>query len=192
MIPTAPRSYLRENLYAVALQAGRRNTVKATTATNSASVPTGNTNSSANATSALPKSMTPTILKRCLTEPTPAVTYGRTKVTKTNPVNNASTKVAGGYTSSTKPRKANRHPTARNAATPASPDPAHGLSMCLGQSVRWVVRPSAPLGWRGQNLASVSRLPYTTCGGSVRSKQTELCLFEGKSPKKPQKCGKTT
>ena len=192
MIPTAPRSYLRENLYAVALQAGRRNTVKATTATNSASVPTGNTNSSANATSALPKSMTPTILKRCLTEPTPAVTYGRTKVTKTNPVNNASTKVAGGYTSSTKPRKASRNPTARNAATPASPDPAHGLSMCLGQSVRWVAKPSVALGWHGQYSDSASRLPYTTCGGFVRSKQTALCLFEGKSPKNPQKCGKTT
>mgnify|MGYP007129833684 CR=1 FL=1 len=192
MIPTAPRSYLRENLYAVALQAGRRNTVKATTATNSASVPTGNINSSANATSALPKSMTPTILKRCLTEPTPAVTYGRTKVTKTNPVNNASTKVAGGYTSSTKPRKANRHPTARNAATPASPDPAHGLSMCLGQSVRWVAKPSVALGWHGQYSASASKQPYITCGGFVRSKKAELYLFEGQSPKNPQKCGKTT
>ena len=161
-------------------------------ATNSVSALTGNINSSANATSAPPKSMTPTLLKRYLTGPTPAVTYGRTKVTKTNPVNNASTQVAFGYTSSTKPRKANRNPTVRSAATPASPDPAHGLSLCLGQSVRWVARLFAPLDWHEPYSASASRLPCITCVSFVRSKPAALCLFEGQFPQNPQIGGKTT
>jgi hypothetical protein len=109
---------------------------------------------------------------------------------KTNPVNNASTKVAGGYTFSTKPRKASRNPTAKNAATPASPAPAHELNMCLGQSAQWAAKPSAALGWHGQYSASALRQPYITCVVSVRSKKAELCPFDGKIPKKAAKMRK--
>ncbi len=51
----------------------------------------------ANATSAPPGSTTPSTLRRCLTPPTPAVRYGRTRVMRTRHVNNASSKTVGGH-----------------------------------------------------------------------------------------------